>query len=102
MVTLITPREGSASAENPEEDRSMMRPGLLPSRSSTTHVVLAPVASLTICNAVPNGSVGLAQPSGGACEYHVASPLSELTAAVVGTSPTILETCTPSPGSDPT
>jgi hypothetical protein len=46
------------------------------SRSSTTHVVLAPVASFVTVITVPKGSVGLAHRPGGAAPYHVAWPLS--------------------------
>jgi len=40
------------------------------------HVVLAPLALLTIVSTVPNDSVGLAQYPADAAAYHVASPTS--------------------------
>ncbi len=54
------------------------------SRSSTTHVVLAPVTTFVTVNTVPNGSVGLAHFPGGAAEYHVACPRSLVAAATGG------------------
>jgi hypothetical protein len=56
---------------------STTRPGLSASRSSTRHVVVAPVALFVTCNVVPKGSVGLAQVPDGASAYHVAPPVSE-------------------------
>ena len=46
------------------------------SRSSTVHVVLAPVAIFVTVKTVPNGSVGLAHLPAGAALYHVAWPRS--------------------------
>jgi hypothetical protein len=54
------------------------------SRSSTVHVVLAPVAAFVTVNTVPKGRVGLAHIPGGAAPYQVACPLS-LLPLVVGT-----------------
>ena len=52
-----------------------------PSRSSTLHVVDAPVALLTTVISVPKGSVGLAHIPDGASAYQVASPTSEFVGA---------------------
>lgn len=75
IVTVTTPCPGVAICEKPVADMSRTRPGLLPSRSSTTHVVDAPVAAATTRTVVPKGSVGLAQVPGEASGYQVASPL---------------------------
>jgi hypothetical protein len=48
------------------------------SRSSTVHVVVAPVATFVTVRTVPKGRVGLAHIPGGAAPYHVACPLSRL------------------------
>jgi hypothetical protein len=54
------------------------------SRSSTVHVVLAPVAAFVTLSTVPNGSVGLAHIPAGAAAYLVAWPCSPLDGAAAG------------------
>jgi hypothetical protein len=54
------------------------------SRSSTVHVVVAPVAVLVTVRTVPNGSVGLAHIPAGAAAYHVAWPCSPSVGAAAG------------------
>ena len=81
---MATPCEGSASCENPEYDMSRTRPGLGASRSSTTQVALAPSELSVTSTSVPKARVGLAQPPGGASEYQVATPSSELSSAGAG------------------
>jgi hypothetical protein len=54
------------------------------SRSSTVHVVLAPVAAFVTVSTVPKGSVGLAHMPAGAAAYHVAWPCSPLVGATTG------------------
>jgi hypothetical protein len=76
IVTSTTPWLGSASWAKPDGDMSTTRGYPASSRSSTTHVVLAPVAVSVTVTTVPKGSVGLAQRPGGASAYHVACPLS--------------------------
>ena len=78
MVTVATPWLRLAIWENPDGDMSTTRPALSPSRSSTVHVVRAPVPSLVTVSTVPKDSAGLAQNPGGACAYQVANPVSEL------------------------
>jgi hypothetical protein len=77
MLTVITPSLRLAIWENSPGDMSKMRPALLPSRSSTTQVVEAPLATLVTCSTVPNESDGLAQPPGMAEPYQVASPVDD-------------------------
>jgi hypothetical protein len=50
---------------------------LLPSRSSTTQLVEAPVATLVTRSTVPNDSDGLAHPPGMAEPYQVARPVAD-------------------------
>jgi hypothetical protein len=76
IVTSTTPWLGSAICEKPSYDRSTTRGYGESSRSSTVHVVVAPVASLRTVSTVPNGSVVLAHMPSGASEYQVASPFS--------------------------
>jgi hypothetical protein len=72
-VTETVPAESGAIAEKTEVSRSMIRPGFEASRSVTTQVTEAPVATLRTTTVVPIGSDGLAH-----CparhEYHVARP----------------------------
>jgi hypothetical protein len=81
IVTSTTPWLGSAICAKPSGDMSTTRGYPAPSRSSTVHVVDAPVASLVTVSTVPNGRVGLAHMPGAAPEYHVASPTSEAAGA---------------------
>jgi hypothetical protein len=77
IVTSTTPSLGSASCAKPDGDISTTRGYPACSRSSTVHVVLAPVATLVTVSTVPNGRVGLAHIPAGAAAYHVAWPRSE-------------------------
>jgi hypothetical protein len=81
IVTSTTPWLGSANCANPDGDISTTRGYPASSRSSTVHVVLAPVATVVTVSTVPNGSVGLAHIPGGASAYHVACPCSVFVAA---------------------
>jgi hypothetical protein len=74
IVTSTTPSLGSASCAKPDGDISTTRGYPACSRSSTVHVVLAPVASLVTVKTVPNARVGLAHIPAGAAAYHVAWP----------------------------
>jgi hypothetical protein len=76
IVTSTTPWLGSANCANPDGDMSTTRGYPAPSRSSTVHVVLAPVALFVTVRTVPNGRVGLAHMPAGAAAYHVACPCS--------------------------
>jgi hypothetical protein len=76
IVTSTTPWLGSANCANPDGDMSTTRGYPAPSRSSTVHVVLAPVAAFVTVKTVPNGRVGLAHIPAGASAYHVAWPCS--------------------------
>ena len=76
IVTSTTPSLGSANCAKPDGDMSTTRGYPACSRSSTVHVVLAPVATFVTVKTVPNGSVGLAHIPGGAAAYHVAWPRS--------------------------
>jgi hypothetical protein len=82
IVTSTTPWLGSASWAKPDGDISTTRGYPACSRSSTVHVVLAPVATFVTVRTVPNARVGLAHIPGGAAAYHVAWPCSP---SVVGT-----------------
>jgi hypothetical protein len=81
IVTSTTPWLGSASWAKPDGDRSTTRGYPAPSRSSTVHVVLAPVVTLVTVKTVPNGRVGLAHIPAGAAAYQVACPSSPLVGA---------------------
>jgi hypothetical protein len=76
IVTSTTPWLGSANCAKPDGDMSTTLGNPACSRSSTVHVVLAPVAALVTVRTVPNGSVGLAHIPAGAAAYHVAWPCS--------------------------
>jgi hypothetical protein len=80
---VSTPVDGSPISENGVYDMSTTRPGLSASRSSTRHVVLAPVTSFVTVSSVPRGSHGLAQPPAGVSVYHVAPPVADAAGAVV-------------------
>jgi hypothetical protein len=83
IVTSTTPWLVSANWANPDGDRSTTRGYPACSRSSTVHVVLAPVETFVTVTTVPKGSAGLAHLPGGAAAYHVAWPRS-LSPVVVG------------------
>jgi hypothetical protein len=83
IVTSTTPWLVSANCANPDGDMSTTRGYPACSRSSTVHVVLAPVETFVTVTTVPKGSVGLAHLPGGAAAYHVAWPRS-LFPVVVG------------------
>jgi hypothetical protein len=72
IVTSTTPWLVEANCAKPEGDMSTTLGYPACSRSSTVHVVLAPVATFVTVKTVPNGSVGLAHMPGGAAPYHVA------------------------------
>jgi len=76
IVTSTTPWLGSANCAKPDGDISTTLGNPACSRSSTVHVVLAPVAAFVTVRTVPNGRVGLAHIPAGASAYHVAWPRS--------------------------
>ena len=78
--TSITPTTSLASSENVAGDRSITRPGLCASRSSTMHRTErpGPETSVTVTT-VPKARVGLAQVPAGA-PYHEARPVVACTA----------------------
>jgi hypothetical protein len=76
IVTSTTPWLGSANCAKPDGDISTTLGNPACSRSSTVHVVLAPVAEFVTVRTVPNGRVGLAHIPAGASAYHVAWPCS--------------------------
>jgi hypothetical protein len=76
IVTSTTPSLGSASCAKPDGDMSTTRGYPACSRSSTVHVVLAPVATFVTVKTVPNARLGLAHIPAGAAAYHVAWPRS--------------------------
>jgi hypothetical protein len=76
IVTSTTPWLGSANCAKPDGDISTTLGNPACSRSSTVHVVLAPVAEFVTVSTVPNGRVGLAHIPAGASAYHVAWPCS--------------------------
>ena len=82
-MTSTTPWLVSANWSNPDGDMSTTRGYPACSRSSTTHVVCAPVDAFVTVTTVPKGNVGLAHLPGGAAAYHVAWPRS-LFPVVVG------------------
>jgi hypothetical protein len=84
IVTSTTPWLGSASCAKPDGDMSTTLGNPACSRSSTVHVVLAPVAAFVTVRTVPNGSVGLAHIPAGAAAYHVAWPCSPSVGAATG------------------
>jgi hypothetical protein len=59
------------------------------SRSSTVHVVLAPVAAFVTVRTVPNGRVGLAHIPAGASAYHVACPRAPSVVGADATAPSV-------------
>ena len=63
-----------ASWENVAGARSMTRPGLCASRSSTVQRIAAPVETSVTVTTVPNANVGLAHVPAGA-PYHDACPV---------------------------
>ena len=67
----MMPTDGSASWENVASARSMTRPGLPASRSSTVQWVVAPVERSVTVTTVPNARFGLAHVPAGAA-YHEA------------------------------
>lgn len=76
IVTSTTPWLGSANCAKPDGDMSTTRGYPACSRSSTVHVVLAPVATFVTVKTVPNARLGLAHIPAGAAAYHVAWPRS--------------------------
>ena len=85
MVTLMVPWLNGAIASKPDGERSTTWGGPAASRSSTTQVMVAPVAMSVMVSVVPNGSHGLAHLPGGASAYQVAMPLAlSLGGTVVG------------------
>jgi hypothetical protein len=74
IVTSTTPWLGSANCAKPDGDISTTLGNPACSRSSTVHVILAPVAAFVTVRTVPNGRVGLAHIPAGAAAYHVAWP----------------------------
>ena len=76
IVTSTTPWLGSANCAKPDGDMSTTRGYPACSRSSTVHVVLAPVATFVTVKTVPNARLGLAHIPAGAAAYHVAWPCS--------------------------
>ena len=74
MRTSMTPTTRLASWENVAGARSMTRPGLCASRSSTVQWTDAPVETSVTVTTVPKARVGLAQVPARA-SYHDARPV---------------------------
>ena len=74
MSTWITPWDNGANPSKPDGDRSTTWGGPAASRSSTTQVMLPPVATSVTVSVVPKGSQGLAHLPAGASAYQVARP----------------------------
>jgi hypothetical protein len=89
IVTSTTPWLGSANCAKPDGDISTTLGNPACSRSSTVHVVLAPVAAFVTVRTVPNGRVGLAHIPAGAAAYHVAWPCSSSAIGAGAGAPTV-------------
>jgi hypothetical protein len=90
IVTSTTPWLGSANCAKPDGDISTTLGNPACSRSSTVHVVLAPVAAFVTVRTVPNGRVGLAHIPAGAAAYHVAWPRSPSVVGADATAPSVV------------